>query len=116
MKPEFDFALYYVKREYPHLFGDHIESIKLIPAKQFQSGANGLCYYLRDGKSRIEIRRRICHVSHLIETIYHELIHAQQWKSRKEMTLQEREDEAYKAGQEARAKYMDSVGGIRLGD
>lgn len=116
MKPEFEFTLYYVKREYPHLFGGHIESIKLIPAKQFQSGANGLCYYLAEGKSRIEIRRRICHVSHLIETLYHELIHAQQHKIGKEMTLQEREDEAYKEGHKARAKYMDSIGGIRLGD
>lgn len=115
MKSEFDFALIWCKRHYPELFGDWVTEIRLVPAKDFQNGASGLCFYLAGQRSRIEIRRRLVHVSHIIETIIHELTHSMQHKSDSILDHTKREDEAYKAGHEARAKYMDSVGGIRLG-
>lgn len=71
----FDKALHYVKKRYPHLFHADLLAIELIETKENWLGLH--TWY--ENKSKIKIRNGRYRVAEFIETLVHELVHCWQF-------------------------------------
>lgn len=101
MNREFAIAMQYVQVNYRELY-QCAEVIVLTPRSMFPVGQTGQCSH--DNFVSIADGNRT--VGEYVDTLVHELKHAQQNKRGVRMTEQQREEEAYEAGIQAANDYI----------
>lgn len=98
----FDIALTYVQKRYPHLFHSRLQSIELL---NINAGWLGLhCNF--DGESKIKIKNGQYKIQEFIETLVHELVHVWQYVDNRER----KESEANAISYEAYKIYLQETG------
>lgn len=107
---EYTIALQFVRQHYGDLY-KHAAAVVLTPAKMFPPGQTGQCSH----DNFISISDEHTTVGAYVDTLVHELTHAQQNALDLKLTDQQREEQAYQAGIEAAQAYLIKAAPWRRG-